>query len=166
MRSKKTTSYDYNNVDALRNALRDLALLDSSAENGDFKALDIVLDLKARLNGEVIDEFSLTEHQRKCIDLCLIQNKTETEVAIMFHTSQQSVHYGIKAGLKKLKRALAGDRPTVKHFRPEEVVRLTDLYKAGNCTKDIAVILNKPFTTVRNRIQYMRQSKGLRRGTE
>jgi predicted DNA-binding protein YlxM (UPF0122 family) len=92
---------DYSSVNSLKKLYRSYYNFYDLAELGDGVAASIFLDLKISIN-----ESGLTDLQRKCICLHLINHYTLNETAIEVKKSESTVSQAVVGGLKRIIRFL------------------------------------------------------------
>jgi len=151
---------DRETISRLKKAIRALPGAMASGDVGeDLDNMIAVIDLEDLLFKKRGSKF--TERQRYVLRRCLIEGYTEQEVSKELGISQQSVSYSLSAALVKLYKLLTDTQPkkTVS-FTQAETQRVVELYNKGHSEKSIAIELNKPLKSIRNKIRYLRE-KGL-----
>ena len=98
----------------------------------------------------------LTERQRICIIGCLVEGKTEAQLALELNIKQQSVNANVRAGVKRLADYLYAGKVTERVFKPGESEEVARLFLEGYPPKEIARLLNKRTQSIRNKIKQLR----------
>lgn len=98
----------------------------------------------------------LTERQRICIIGCLVEGKTEAQLAQELNIKQQSINANVRAGVKRLADYLYTGKVVERVFEPGESEEVARLFLEGKTPKEIACILNKRTQSIRNKIKQLR----------
>jgi predicted DNA-binding protein (UPF0251 family) len=154
-------SYNYERTTSVKKALRNFLRLEEKAvTHGNYDALAILSDLKTGLGMYKSGPALLTKRQLECVQLCLIEDLTEAEAAYELGVSQQAVHYGLKAGIRRIQKYLLSGRIEAPVFSSVEEKQLIILYTSGHKPMEISNLLQKSPNTIRNKIKYLKK-KGL-----
>ncbi len=155
---KQSDKYNYNNISAVKRALKNYFKLESKADSGNFDALATLMDLRASMGFEPGSAQILTPRQKECISLCLVEDKTEVQAAKELGISQQAVFYNIRAGLRRIQKYLVTGQTALKVFSDEETDQLIALYKKGIKPKAIASMMKgKAPRTIQNKLKYLKK---------
>jgi DNA-binding NarL/FixJ family response regulator len=150
-------SYDYTSLYSIIRALRQLLRLEEKAFKGNDAALILMADLKSGLDMYSHKTNILTSRQKEVIQLCLIEDMSETEVAERLGITQQTVHFIIRAGVRRIQKfLLTGEVPAHK-FTNSDDSAIIQLYQQGLKPKQIAERLGKEAKSVRNKIKYLKR---------
>lgn len=153
-----SNKYNYDNISAIRKALKDYFRLESRAEsNGNFDALATLMDLKASIGFDPEDTQIITPRQKECIMLCLVEDQTEIEAAKKLGISQQAVFYNIRAGLRRIQKYLSNGTIQKRLFTLEVEAHLIALYKSGLRAKGISARIKMPIRTIQNKLKYLKK---------
>lgn len=98
----------------------------------------------------------LTERQRICIIGCLVEGKTEAQLAQELNIKQQSINANVRAGVKRLADYLYTGKVVKRVFEPGESEEVARLFLEGKRPKEIASILDKRTQSIRNKIKQLR----------
>jgi DNA-binding CsgD family transcriptional regulator len=154
-------SYDYASLYSMIKALRHFLRLEERALKGNDAAIVLMTDLKSGLGEYKSQTDILTPRQREVIELCLIEDLSETEVADRLNITQQSVHFIIKAGVRRIQRFLLDGKVSSQGFSEWENHLVIEMYSLGAQPRDIAIALNKSPRTIRNKIKYLKRKKAI-----
>ena len=162
-RSPRTSNkYDYNNISAVKRALKNYLKLESKSQaNGNYDALATLMDLRASMGFDSKEAPILTPRQQECITMCLVEDMTEVKAAQELGISQQSVFYSIRSGLRRIQKYLLTGETVKRVFTPEEETKLISMYVVGKRSLEISIVLNKSVKTIRNKIKYLRKRSKL-----
>jgi DNA-binding CsgD family transcriptional regulator len=157
----KTTSflnsYNYNKLRSLRKAIKALLKLSSDAELfGSEGAMIIMTDIKSGLDMYDGPFKVLTDRQRECIFLCLVEDMRESDAARHLNISQQSVNASVNSGVKRIQEYLTKGEMAVGVFSDQETKEFIFLYNTGRKPLEIAHIMKKSPRQVRNKIKSLK----------
>lgn len=113
-------------------------------------------DLRACLGLDGKHKDILTERQRICIIGCLVEGKTEAQLAQELQIKQQSINANVRAGVKRLADYLYTGKVVERVFEPGESEEVARLFLEGKTPKEIATLLDKRTQSIRNKIKQLR----------